>query len=282
MAFLKFLISKRFLLHAAAAIGLIVLLLISTFIGLSIYTHHRESKATPDFTGLKENQLIDLVQSNNLRYKIIDSVHINGKTPGVVVDQTPNAGALVKEDRTIFFTINAYSSEQVPMPRLIDASLRNAEATLESYGLKIGELIYIPSEYSQLILGQHYKGKPIEPGTLLSKGSEIDLLIGKGLSNKKTNIPELIGLGFEEANSICQSNMLSIGASVYDKSIETEEDSLSAFIWKQSPQNNELSNRKVRLGSSINIWLTNDSTKVEAFRIELEEAIEEAEQDQQQ
>ena len=65
--------------------------------------------------------------------------------PGVVVEQTPSAGEKVKKNRTIFFTINAYAAEQVQMPNLVDYSLRNAKVILESYGLELGDLIYIPS-----------------------------------------------------------------------------------------------------------------------------------------
>ncbi len=260
MSVLKFFISKKFFIHIALAIGLMMLMLIATFIGLSIYTHHGESYETPDFTNLTERQFIDQVQQNNLRYKIIDSVHIDNMLPGVVVEQTPKAGSLIKENRTIFFTINAYTAEQVPMPKLAEISLRNAQVTLESYGLRVGQLIYIPSEYTQLVLGQHYQGKPIEPGTLIAKGSAIDLLVGQGLSNEQTAVPYLKGLTLEEARSLCQSNSLNIDVVIYEDTIATDEDSLRAFVWKQLPEANM--GKMLRLGSSLDIWLTIDSAKV--------------------
>ena len=256
----KFLISKKFLIHVASAMGLIVAVLIATFISLNIYTHHGENYATPDFSGLTERQFVDLVQQKELRYKIIDSVHISNMTPGVVVEQTPKPGSMVKENRTIFFTINAYSAEQVPMPKLEDFSLRNAQVTLESYGLRVGQLIYIPSEYSQLVLGQLYQGKPIEPGTLIAKGSSVDLLVGQGLSDKKTEVPDLFGMTLEEAKTFLQTNSLNIDAVIYDDSIPTHEDSLRAFVWKQLPETE--SGKKLRLGSSLDIWLTIDSAKL--------------------
>ncbi|MGQ1784354.1 PASTA domain-containing protein [Saccharicrinis sp. GN24d3] len=260
MSVLKFLVSKKFFLHIASAVGLVALILISTFITLNIYTHHGENYATPDFSGLTEKQFIDLVQQKKLRYKIIDSVHISEMTPGVVVEQTPKPGSKVKENRTIFFTINAYSAEQVPMPQLVDFSLRNAQVTLESYGLRVGKLIYIPSEYTQLVLGQHYQGKPIEQGVLIAKGSSVDLLVGQGLSDEKTEVPDLFGMTLEEARILCQSNALNINAVIYDDSIPTLEDSARAFIWKQLPEIE--SGKKLRLGSSLDVWLTIDSFKI--------------------
>ncbi len=260
MSVLKFLISKKFLIHVASAVGVIVAILIATFISLNIYTHHGENYATPDFSGLTETQFINLVQQKKLRYKIIDSVHISEMTPGVVVEQTPKPGSKVKENRTIFFTINAFSAEQVPMPQLVDFSLRNAQVTLESYGIRVGKLIYIPSEYTQLVLGQQYKGKPIEPGTLIAKGSIIDLLVGQGLSSEKTEVPDLFGMTLEEAKVLLQSNSLNVDAVIYDDSIPSQKDSLRAFIWKQLPDIE--SGKKMRLGSSLDVWLTIDSIKL--------------------
>lgn len=260
MSLPKFLISKRFLLHIGAALGLVVVVLITTFISLSIYTHHGESYATPDFSGLTEVQFIDLVQQKNLRYKIIDSTHITDATPGVVMEQTPKPGDHVKENRTIFFTINAYSAEQVPMPHLVDFSLRNAQVTLESYGIKVRQLIYIPSEYAQLVLGQHYQGKPIKPGTMIPKGSHVDLLVGQGLSDEKTQVPNLLGLTLEEARALVQSHSLNIAAIIYDDSIPSQRDSLRAFVWRQLPE--PQMDNKLRLGSSLDIWITIDSGKL--------------------
>ena len=260
MSFLKFLISKVFYKHLAIAFGALALILTATFIGLNIYTHHGEAYEVPDFSGLTEDQFRDLILQKEFRYNIIDSVHIDDFLPGAVVEQIPQAGAKVKRNRTIHFTINALMPEQVQVPDLVDYSLRNAKVILESYGLIAGELIYVPSEYTNLVLGQHYEGKAITPGTSIQKGSVIDLLIGQGLSQKKTNIPDLTGLSIDEAKYFCQSASLNIGASMYDESVQTAEDSLFAFIWKQHPMPKEGS--RLRLGSSIDIWLSVDSSRI--------------------
>lgn len=260
MSFLKFLISKVFFKHLAMALGLLTLVLISTFIGLNIYTHHGEAYEVPDFSGLTEAQFQEIIEQKEFRYNIIDSVHFDDILPGAVVEQIPHPGAMVKKNRTIHFTINALTPEQVQVPNLVDYSLRNAKVILESYGLKTGELIYVPSEYTNLVLGQHYEGKAISPGTYVQKGSVIDLLIGQGLSKEKTNIPDLTGLSIDEARFACQSASLNIGAYMYDETVLTAEDSLFAFIWKQHPE--PLEGSRLQLGSSIDVWLSMDSAKI--------------------
>jgi beta-lactam-binding protein with PASTA domain len=126
--------------------------------------------------------------------------------------------------------------------------------------LKTGKIIYVPSEYTNLVMGQLYKGKPIEKGTLIPKGSRIDLMIGKGLSDKKTNIPDLTGMSLEKAEQICINTSLNIGVIICDTSIHTSDDSLEAFIWRQRPEAEE--GNKLNLGASIDVWLSLDSTKL--------------------
>ncbi len=246
----------------------IALLLIIIFVSLNIYTHHGEANPLPDFSGLTESQFKDVVKKNNLRYKIIDSVHISDKLPGVVIEQTPNAGEKVKRNRTIFFTINAYTSEKVQMPNVVESSFRDAKVTLESYGLKTGKIIYVPSEYTNLVMGQMHKGKPIERGTSIPKGSRIDLMIGKGLSSKKTNVPDLTEYSIEKAEQTCLNTTLNIGAIICDSTIVTAEDSATAFVWKQRPKAEE--GTRLFLGSSIDIWVSLDSAKILPDSLSLE------------
>lgn len=257
---LLFLISKQFLKHLGIALGILALLFIGTFIWMNIYTHHGEAFNVPDFNGLTEDQFSEMIHQMDLRYEIIDSVHFPNITPGAVVEQSPKPGSKIKRNRNIFFTINAYNPEMVMVPPLSDYSLRNAQVILDSYGLKTGRLIFVPSEYKNLVLGQHYKGKPIDPGTPVLKGSTIDLLVGKGLSSQKTNLPDLIGMTIEDASNYLKGISLNLGTVAYDSTIITQDDSTMAFIWKQDPDAE--SNIKLQLGSSIDIWVSIDSSLI--------------------
>jgi hypothetical protein len=242
--------------HLGILAGASVVLIIAIFFFLKIYTLHGQGSPVPDFTGLTEQQLQHLIQGQKLRYTIIDSVYIDNAPKGIVVDQTPRAGEKVKKNRNIFFTINAFGEEQIVVPGLTDYSLRNAQEILESYGLKLGELIYIPSEYTNLVLGQHHNGKPIEPGTMLRKGATIDLLVGRGLSNETTAVPNLIGMKLAEAKKVAQSVYLNLGATVYADSIKTAIDSLNAFVWRQNPPSHR--GYVLNLGASIDVWISTD------------------------
>ena len=256
----KILLNKALWKHFGILIGIAILLLILAFTFLNVYTHHGQGRPIPDFTGLTELQLQDLIKSQQLHYTIIDSIHTDNVPPGAVVEQVPKAGQLAKKNRLVFFTINAWTEEKVAVPNLADYSLRNARAILESFGLTAGELVYIPSEYTNLVLGQHLNGKPVEPGTLVAKGTAIDLLIGRGLSAETTSIPSLIGLDLLNARKMAQGVYLNIGATIYDEAIITQEDSLKAFVWKQNPPAEP--GYMLNLGASIDVWLSTDEARL--------------------
>lgn len=262
MSFFKNIFNKTFAWHLGIVFASGILVIVLTFIGLDLYTRHGQGFEVPDFKGLTEDQVTDLIEKHDLRYAIIDSVYVADSPPGVVLEQTPKEGSLVKKNRNIFFTINSWEPEKVQMPDVIDYSIRNARVMLESFGLEIGELMYVPSEYSNLVLGQHYKGKPIEPGTSLERGSTIDLVVGKGLSNQRTAVPHLVGLKKEKAKEVIQDVSLNIGAEMYDTTVVNKEDSAEAFIWKQRPEASR--ENLLQLGSSIDLWLTTDSSYLES------------------
>jgi hypothetical protein len=79
-----------------------------------------------------------------------------------------------------------------------------------------------------------------------------------GLSTETTRVPDLVGLGPEEAKGIISDYFLNLGAITYDESFESAEDSTGAFIWRQYPDYDEF--KRLNMGMEIDIWLSLDST----------------------
>ena len=261
MSLKSYLISRDFLKNVLIAVlGTFVVLLITLFI-LRIYTHHGKSFAVPDFNGMNMEQVEEMAELKNLRAEIIDSLYLNNVEPGSVVDQVPEAGSLVKKNRRIFLTICAINPEQVAMPKLTDISYRQALNIMQSMGLNAGQVNYVPSEYPNLVLAQQMDSIDIEEGTLVNKGSYIDLTVGEVSSGEKTLVPDLIRLNLEQAKLIIAEYKLNTGAIIYDDSFTNEEDSLNAQVWSQRPESG--SDEEIELGSSIDIWLTVDEDRLE-------------------
>jgi len=227
---------------------------------LKVYTHHGKTKVIPGFVGLSESDAANVVKKNKLRYEIFDSLFVPEAIPGSVVSQYPIEGYKVKQGRTIYLTLAAVSPEKVKLPLVVDVSLREAQSRLENAGLHLGKVEYRPSEFINLVLDIRLKGFPLPNDTLLIKGTAIDLIVGKGLSNEVTEIPKLNGYNFDEAKKAIYNVGLNIGVLIYDNSLLTNEDTLNCRVWKQNPA--YTSGNYIELGTSVDLWLTVDQEKL--------------------
>jgi len=262
MSFKKFLTSRIFLKNIGAAILLIIVLIFGTMQALKTYTRHGVSYPVPDFSGMTEREAFEMAKRMNVIAEIVDSIYLSDAPPGVVVDQIPGAGFRIKESRVVSLIVNSMMPEQVALPQLTNISIRQAMVLAENSGLKIGQTTYEPSEYNNLVLKVRTGLKEINPGELLYKGTSIDLVIGLTHGNTEVPLPDLTGLTREEAQSYLMNYMLSLGVILYDYSVVTQEDSLNARIWRQSPSPSI--NRNIYTGSSVDIWVSVDSSKFQS------------------
>ncbi|MCF8377977.1 MAG: PASTA domain-containing protein [Bacteroidales bacterium] len=260
MEFLKFLISKRFLKNLIIAASLSIVLLSGIFLWLHIFTRHNQTISVPDFSGLTEEEAGIIASSKNLRFEITDSVFYKDLPKGLIAKQNPKPGEKVKQNRRIYLTKNAVNPEKVAMPTVTGVSLRQARTILESNGLVVGKLSYKPDIAMNVVLEQKHNDSLILAGAILPKGSEINLTLGKGLSNETTAVPNLIGFSRFLAKEYLNDRYLNIGGEIYDSSVKNEEDSIASFIWQQRPEFNE--EFRLQLGSQVDIFLTIDSTKL--------------------
>jgi beta-lactam-binding protein with PASTA domain len=261
MSLKNFLLSKLFLKNLGLAAVILVGFLMVLLIWLNFYTRHGQSRPVPNFVGMTLQQTATISKKNRLRYQITDSVYTNAVPKGCIAEQNPKPGFRVKKGRDIILTINAFNPEMVAMPNLVNLPKRQAMAIIESSGLEIGTLRYIPDISIDVVINQLYNGREIAEGDSIQKGSIIDLVLGKGLSNQRTPVPNLTGLTLEPAINKILGASLNLGTFIYDKTIVNKEDSLNAFVYKQNPDYKP--DASLQLGSSVYLWLTVDSTKLE-------------------
>jgi beta-lactam-binding protein with PASTA domain len=260
MDFFRFLLTKKFLRHLGLAVAISLVLLLGTLLWLKIYTHHGKTIVVPDLAGLTVDEVEDVTSSRRLRFEVVDSIFSTEMPRGTVIKQNPNAASRVKKNRKIFLTMNAVNLEMVSMPQLIGLSFRQARLALQNAGLIQGTIKYKPDFAKNNVLQQMYKDTVINEGTIITKGAVVDLVLGMGLSSKTTRLPDLLGLGLDEASAIISDYFLNLGAVTYDPSFEEAEDSSGAFIWRQYPDFDEF--KRLNMGMEVDIWLTLDSTRM--------------------
>ena len=163
---------------------LLLIVVVALFAGLVFwldnYTRHDEKQLVPNVIDLTEENAATLLLSRELNYEVVDSVYKTGAMPGAVVDQDPKADALVKKERKVYLIINAKSAQMTPLPEVVDLSIRQAGALLMGADFKIKEVVYIPSDYRDLVLEVLYNGKKVEAGEDIPTYSELVLHVGDG------------------------------------------------------------------------------------------------------
>jgi beta-lactam-binding protein with PASTA domain len=251
MSFFGFLLKKKFYLHLGLSILLTVVLFFIILQFIKIYSNHGDTYVLPDFSGKTLTEIEDEGYKQLYDFIVIDSIFDNRNPKGSVVIQNPPAGSTVKQHRKVYVTLVAYSVEKVDMPDLIDLSLRQAVNTLRSKGLTINQLQYVEDFAGNAILEQLYEGEVIEAGTIIEKGSGIDLVVGLGQEHY-VPVPFLIGLTTQEAVDEINKASFNLGTVYYLDS----DDPLHARVYRQSPSYD--TDKKLFKGKTIDISLRSD------------------------
>lgn len=228
---------------------------------LEDYTRHGESIAVPSFEGMTPEEASAVAQHNHLKISIIDSLYNEAAKPGTILEQYPASGAHVKEKRLIHLTINAQSPEKVTLPNLKNSAYRQTLQTLAARGFKVGHIEYAPSEFKNLVLNLHHKGMDVEAGTLLPKGSTIDIVLGQGLGSNTITVPRLLGKRLPEALAVAQQSYLNIGEIIPDGSIPDKNNLSSGIIYQQTPGPTAI----VDGGTPITLYVTLQKAKINSI-----------------
>ena len=182
MSLLNFIKSKVFLKQVGyATIGIILFLFIVAQ-WLKISTNHSQKIEVPDLSKLSIEEVEQRLDNLDLRYIIIDSTNFNPEYPPLsVIEQNPEGGDYVKENRKIYLKINRPTYQDILIPDVLTRSKRNAEVVLKGVGFRIGNNHkYVPDLAKDVVRGLYHNGRVVKVGSKLPKNSVLDLKLGDG------------------------------------------------------------------------------------------------------
>lgn len=181
MSLRTYLTSKTFFIQLASAVAIVLVLVFLLLQWLSIATNHGQEITVPALSKLTIEQAEEKLDAIDLEYILLDTVDfVAGYPKYSVVQQEPAAGAKVKEGRKIYLKINSGGYSSVRVPNLIEQTLRQAEPTLKSIGLELGQITYKPYLGKDMVLEMKQGGRILKPGDKVQKASRIDLVLGDG------------------------------------------------------------------------------------------------------
>jgi beta-lactam-binding protein with PASTA domain len=240
--------------HSVLAVLTVTIVIFGTLLFLNIITRHGQTYPVPNFVNMRIVDAQLLAMENNVVIILDDSVYIARKPRGIILEQNPKPDTRVKKDRKIFVRVNSQTTKMADVPNVVDVSLRQARAIIESKGLEVGTLSFRADLAHGIVLNQLYKKRPITDDAKLPAESKIDLVIGQN-GYSLTEVPMLTGLSATAAKGAIIEAMLNVGKVIYNSTVRTMTDSLNAVVYSQFPPANS---DAVSFGSRVDIMLAID------------------------
>lgn len=261
----RFLKDKWFYISLLAMLLLVVGAMEFTFGRLDRFTRHGEEFVVPDMVGMNYDEAAELY-SDDFTFLLLDSIYVKDFPEGAVYQQNPAPGAKVKKGRNLYVIRTTIAPEIVTMPNLRNLSLRQAMVSIHAVGLKVDKLEFVDYFARNAVIEQKIKGEVVNPKEDVTKGTAITLVVGRGNGDKTTNLPDLIGVKYEDVKDRINNASLNIG-----KEIFVDDDSVdSLYVSRMDPEYSQ--DVLVPLGSTVNVWYTSiknfdfDWYKYEKFR----------------
>ena len=182
MNLINFLKSKTFFKNVLiAGVGLVVFVIV-VMKWLDITTNHNQKIEVPDLSKMSLNDVVETLDELDLNFVVIDSASFNPNYPSKsVIEQDPEPGDFVKEDRKVYLTLNPSDYKNVEIPNLLGRTKRQASSHLLAIGFKIHPTpIYVSDIAKDVVRGLIYNNKSLKQGEKLPKNSVIKLKLGDG------------------------------------------------------------------------------------------------------
>lgn len=220
---------------APVAFGIgIAVVLVGIILAIMAFTRSCQNSNTevdiPDFIGKQYNDVIKLKSANEYQFNFIkEDTNDPTKADGEIVDQNPrpSANKKVKANSDIKLIVNSTGIEKVTVPDVKALKEADAVAKLQSVGLVASIISIVDDDTAAGIV----KNTDPAANSSVNVGSTVSVYVGKGPSDKKTSMPNIINDSLDVAKKKIETAGLKVGIiterdSNQDKNIVLESDPL--------------------------------------------------------
>ncbi|UTW60683.1 PASTA domain-containing protein [bacterium SCSIO 12741] len=265
LRFIRFVFTRQFWINLAIFAVVVVLSIWATMALLKSYTLHGEEIEVPNLRGYHLSEVESILKERQLDYMVVDSIALEDTPGGMIMEQIPDSGFHVKQDRKIYVYVSTYASRKIPVPTLVNVVKRSAIFQLQTLGFKIGEIRYIPAVCVDCVEWLELDSVRVKPGEMLPSGTKLDLVLGGGQGDDFIPVPNLIGMHAFAAEEYLAEQGLRLSAAVPDGEYDPA-DSLDWFIYRQLPETGP--EAVVYLGTTVKVFITNDRNKIAVSSID--------------
>lgn len=270
----SFLFSRYFLFVLFKIVLIVGGILGGAYWFLGVYTKHGESVTVSNVIEMNMNQAKDVLSNNGLELFVSDSMYAEGKPYGTIISQEPSAGSKVKTDRLIYCVVASFGRPTRKLNpkylicqgvKQVRTQLRNSRFIIENEVPEEGDAVGSVTKivYNGRVLfdcdkGGSYTDKDI---ALLPEGSKLTIHFIAG-TGEEIPMPNLVGKTLSEAYFELSANGVNVGDVLASQGVMG--DSMSYFIWKQSPE--FYPNGKMRKGEAMDIFIQKEKPEPELLQ----------------
>ena len=237
-----------------AVLGFVFVLVagISAYLTLTLIIKSEDTVIVPHLEGKDVVYALEILTELELNTKVKGSEYTGNIPKNHVVFQDPQPGSEIKKGRDVRIILSK-GPKTIAMPHLLGLSIQQANIILDENDMCQGELsrTYYRHMEKDLILAQ----VPAS-GTVVSRGSCVDLLVSLGRRPMAFKMPDLAGLTLEDALQSIERHNLVIGE-------------LKSAYQRHKPRNTvveqePVSGQRVVTGSTVRLLINRETQKESA------------------
>lgn len=222
---------------------------ISAYLTLTLIIESEDTVIVPELVGKDVVYALEFLTDLELNTKVKGSEYSEDIPKSHVIFQDPSAGAEIKKGRDVRIIISK-GPKRISMPNLMGLTVQQARLILEENGVCHGEL---SQTHSVSMEKDHVIAQVPAPGSMITRGSCVDLLVSLGSRPRAYKMPNLKGQTLNETILSLEKAYLNIGEikSSFDKG------KLRNAILNQEP----LPGYQVISGTAVNLVINRKSLK---------------------
>jgi len=180
----------------------------SAYLTLTYIIKSEDTVIVPDLVGKEVVSALELLTDLQLNTKVSGSEYSLQFPKNHVIFQEPEAGSEIKKDRDVRIMISK-GTRNILMPNLITLSGQQARMIMDENGISRGHL---SQTYNPAIAKDQIMAQVPAPGTMITRGTSVDILVSMGTRVAQLKMPDLSGLTLDEAVIRVEKTSLAVGA----------------------------------------------------------------------
>jgi beta-lactam-binding protein with PASTA domain len=223
--------------------GFFLFVILMNYVILPYYVKHGKTLSVPTVVGIPLDSAKEALTAQGLVPVEAETRPDPAYAAGMVTNQNPASGAIVKQGRHIYLTISG-GEIQVFVPTLRGRTLRDARFALERYGLKLGLVSYATSTTfpDNTIIDQ-----TVIANSRVVRGTQVGVVVSTGSDSLQIVVPMITGKSTTEAERI----LMAAGLRVGNITLQPSFDLLPNSVVDQYPRAGE----KVARGHAIDLFV---------------------------